>query len=64
MKNQKDNQIWIPAQVAIRIFIASLFNKWANLSIIQNIETSDTYYYINGKYICHKYVALATRIRK
>jgi len=50
-----DNQIWIPAKVAFKIFIKSLFNKWTDLQTIHQEETNDTYFYVNGKYICHMY---------
>jgi len=47
--------IWIPAKIAFEIFKKSLFGKNVGLTLILQEETNDTYYYVNGKYIGHKY---------
>jgi len=49
-------RIWIPAKVALVIFWKSLFGKWVDCSVAVSDETNDSYYYINGKYVCHVFV--------
>ena len=46
------NRIWIPIKVSIEL--SKIREKWTEVSTILNEETNDTYYYVNGKYICHE----------
>lgn len=49
-------KIWIPMKVAWIVFWKSLWTGWVDVSVAVSEETNDSYYYVNGEYVCHVFV--------